>query len=371
MHSPASCPAIGAFAAALALVVLAFASSSGCEFAVPDTVPAFSCIPGPGSCPADMVCASATKQCVAKSQTCPMVGCDAGLSCDTSTLACTPTAGSMDAGPPASCNSLGCACSGPSDCASGICGNELTVTSAVYNAANETSFCTKPCCTSADCDASTVCFATADGGNYCVRPTWLGRSATLGTHSGGAACGADTDCRSGLCAAASCADTCCSTAQSAVECSGGTSCQFGIFPGETFDVHYAAYCAPAAGTGANGSSCTSSSQCLGNLCATGSCHDACRNSADCGSSSQECGYAISPDSTSALIAACSSSLGTGAEGNSCENNNECQSGFCDATSNQCTDVCYADSDCTAGEWHCRPEVVVLGGVSFSYLACGS
>jgi hypothetical protein len=38
---------------------------------------------------------------------------------------------------------------------------------------------------------------------------------------------------------------------------------------------------------------------------------------------------------------------------------------------QCTDVCFADSDCTVDGWRCRPEVAVLGQVSFSYLACGS
>jgi hypothetical protein len=366
MRAPESHPGTGLLAAILAV---AFASSGGCELVVPDTVPAFSCIPAPDSCPSGAVCAPATKQCVVLSLACPTVGCEAGLICDTATLACVP--GPVDAGSPSRCNSSGCPCSGPSDCTSGICGDELTVSADVYDAANETSFCTKPCCTSADCDGSTVCFATASGGNYCVSPSWLGRSSKLGALSSGATCASDSDCRSGLCAGTSCADTCCSTAQSATECSAGTSCQFGTFPGKTFDVHYAAYCAPAPGTGTNGTSCTSSSQCIGDLCASGSCHDACRNSADCGSSSQECGYAISPVATSALIAACSSSLGTGAEGSSCQNNNGCQSGFCDATSNQCTDVCYSDSDCTVEGWRCRPEVVVLGGVSFSYLACGS
>ena len=78
---------------------------------------------------------------------------------------------------------------------------ELTVSTPLYMANNSTNFCTKPCCTTADCDSSTVCFATGAGGNYCVNPTWIGRTATFGTATGGAACKVDSDCRSGLCAA--------------------------------------------------------------------------------------------------------------------------------------------------------------------------
>jgi len=76
--------------------------------------------------------------------------------------------------------------------------------------------------------------------------------------------------------------------------------------------------------------------------------------------------------TSAIVAVCSSALGTGVEGSSCQGDGDCLSGFCDTTSSmQCTDVCFADSDCTVDGWRCRPEVAVLGQVSFSFLACGS
>ncbi len=377
--------------AVLGLALLALSAGTGaCELDVPATVPSFSCVPGPDSCPTDQVCSPATMQCVLRSQACTVVGCPPGISCNKETLACSSGSAAVDGsvgvdgqvvrdGSPDSdassfptCSTLACPCSGAADCQSGICADELTVTSDVYDAAKQESFCTKPCCTSADCDESTVCFATAARGNYCVRPEWLGRTTTVGAGLGGGACSVDADCRSGLCAAMSCADTCCSTAHSATECSPGTTCDFGIFPGNAFDVHYTAYCTATSGTGANGSTCASSEQCMGGLCAQDNrCHDACRNSQDCGSSSQECGYAISPVMTSAFIAACSSSPGTGEEGASCQGDGDCLSGFCDSASMQCTDVCFADSDCTANGWRCRPEVVVLGQVSFSYLACGS
>jgi hypothetical protein len=356
----------------LALVLVAIGvASGGCELAVPDTVPAFSCIPGDHDvCPNDEVCAPATRQCVAPSRTCTSQGCPPGLSCDPGTLACSTA--SSDGGSFSTNHLLGSPCSGPSDCATGICGDQLTVGSSVFGAAGQASFCTKPCCTSADCDGSTACFATAAGGNFCVRPEWLGRATTLGSGLGASSCSADSDCRSGLCAGTSCADTCCSAAMAQAECAPGGTCAFGPFPGRSFDTHLTAYCSAAPGTGANGSACASSSQCLGGLCAPQGlvmvCHDACRNSADCGSSTQECGYGIA---MSAIVTVCSASPGAAIEGSSCTGNSECQSGFCDAASNRCTDVCFADTDCTVDGWRCRPEVAVLAGASFSFLACGS
>jgi len=340
-------PRYAARACARALFALAVtalsAAGGGCELAVPDTVPAFTCVPAAGSCPGDEVCDPVTMQCVPPAHP---VGPDAQA-----------------------CTQVGCDCSGPSDCASGICGDQLTVTTDVYKAASDASFCTRPCCTSADCDASSVCFATAAGGSYCVLPAWLGRSTALGTGRGGAPCGVDSDCRSGICAGQACADTCCSTAHAQADCSPGATCAFGAFPGKSFDVHYTAYCAPASGAGANGASCTGNGQCLAALCAVGTCHDACRSSTDCGSTSEECAYAILP--SFAIVTACATSPGSGEEGTSCQSDAACQSGFCDAASGLCTDVCFADTDCTADGWRCRPEMMALpGGASYSVLACG-
>jgi hypothetical protein len=258
---------------------------------------------------------------------------------------------------------------------SGICGDTTTVTQPVYIAAQKTNFCTKPCCTSADCDGQTVCMATASGGNYCVRPEWLDRSPQLGSALGGAPCELDASCRSGLCTMGTCADVCCSTAQSPSECAGSAVCQFGTFPGRGVDKRFVPFCAAPGGSAATGSVCSAGSGCRSGFCAGDNrCHDACRTSADCGDPALECGYAIPSLTVGGIVSACESSFGgasAGAQGAACANNNGCQSGFCDATSMRCTDVCYGDADCMPPGWSCRPEVVTfLGSASYTVLACG-
>ena len=45
--------------------------------------------------------------------------------------------------------------------------------------------------------------------------------------------------------------------------------------------------------------------------------------------------------------------------------------MCSTTTNECTDVCFANSDCTKSGWRCRPEAETLqGGGKFEVLACG-
>lgn len=346
------------FAARIAGTLL-LGAGAACGLVVTDTVPGFSCLPGADSCPEGQTCEVATHTCVA-------------ASADGGTLPDAPP-GEGGLPPPGGCSHLGCKCAGASDCASGICGDQSTVPAAIYAAAASVNFCTRPCCTSADCDESTVCFGSGEGNRYCVLPAWLGRSSTLGSGQGGASCGADSDCRSGLCAASACADVCCSTAQAASQCAAGSTCRFGVFPGRAFDTRYTALCGVGTdGSGETGASCTADADCRSGLCAPDkACHDACRNSSDCGTPTLECGYALPNFNTSAFITACSKALGTGAMGARCQGNGGCQSGFCDATSMQCTDVCYADSDCTLSGWRCRPEAVILFNHSYSLLACGT
>jgi hypothetical protein len=378
-------------AAALALIL---ALPGACEIAVSDTVPSFACVPGPDSCPTGSVCAPATSQCVPGSRACTTNPCPAGERCDLGSLACVSLDGapgdasileegvvdapatSPEGAPPegsSTCSALGCKCSGASDCASRMCGDELTLTSDIYKAAGNASVCTRACCTSLDCDPGTVCFGTAAGGNYCIRPDWLGRSVLLGSMAGGAPCSTGSDCRSGLCSGTACADTCCSTQLSALECTPGAVCGYANFPGVAFDVHYAAFCASGRGAGPNQSACSSNAQCASNLCPIdGRCHSACRSSADCGDATQHCAYAIPNLAAPAIVAVCSAASGTGAEGASCQGNGDCASGFCDLTPHQCTDVCFGDGDCHFAGWRCRPGVVALpGGGSYSVLACGS
>jgi hypothetical protein len=375
-------------AAALALVL---ATPGACELAVGDAVPSFACVPGPDSCPAGSVCVPSTNQCIPKSRACTVSSCPMGQRCDPGSLACVSLDGASgdavdeavdapgvlpEGAPPdgsPTCSDFGCKCSGASDCASGICGDQLTLTPDIYKAAGNASVCTRPCCTSVDCDPGSVCFGSAAGGNYCVRPEWLGRSVMLGSMAGGAPCSTGSDCRSGICSGTACADTCCSTALSALECAPGAACGYADFPGSAFDVHYVAFCAAGRGVGANQSACSGNAQCTSNLCPIdGRCHSACRTSSDCGDATQHCAYAIPNLAAPAIVAVCSASSGAGVEGASCQGNGDCASGFCGLIAHQCTDVCFADTDCHLAGWRCRPEVVALpGGGSYSVLACGS
>jgi hypothetical protein len=402
------------FATATVAVAL-LASGGGCELAVGDTVPDFACEPNtPDNCPPNTVCDPHRDQCV---QSCTVGGCLGGMQCDVNSHLCadasvqpmTDAAGIdqevdawfLDSGSPApeaavdtsvadtstveeatvpdapggdsgSCTGLMCKCVGNIACDSHICADQLTVGSGLYAAAGGANFCTKPCCTSADCDANTVCYATATGGSYCVLPAWLGRSAQVGAALGGASCSANGNCRSGLCANNSCADTCCSTARSSAECGNGTSCSFGTFPGvPTFDQGFIAYCGQG-GTGQNGAMCNFGDECESTLCYRSSCQNACRNTPDCGGLGYTCGYYRDSMNNATIYAVCAPTRNNSApQGSDCTSDSDCASDFCDPTSSKCTDVCFADADCTASGWRCRPEQIMLqSGGSASVLCCG-
>jgi hypothetical protein len=248
-----------------------------------------------------------------------------------------------------------------------ICADKFTQTPALFGVVGMP-FCTQPCCTSADCTADTVCFATGGGPNYCVLPKWLGRASGLGTGQGGAACSSSADCRSGLCNTTTCADTCCSTAQQASECASGTFCRFAAFPGTGFDTHETAWCGAKIGNLAGGAFCAADNLCQSGKCGVGQCEAVCRTSSDCGGS-QACSYGAAPTlpMNTDIVAACVNATGTTPNGGNCTANNDCQSAFCDGA--HCTEACVTDADCKSG-MHCLPVILKVQG-SYSVLACES
>jgi len=286
-----------------------------------------------------------------------------------------------DAGPgDAGCTGGGilCPCSGASDCSMGtpICAQAVDVGADLGHAG----FCTRPCCTSANCSGGSVCFASGQGGNYCVDPAWLGRSTPASNALGGASCTSGTQCRSGLCVAGGsgkvCADTCCSFASSA-ECTGSTQCSLGFFQGTGFDTHYAARCGPPGGAGTAGSGCSVSSECAGGLCYTDVmppyspfCVQPCAAPDQCGS-----GYACQLDiNGNDIYAGCFNLEGNGTapQGASCTNFASCLGLLCNA--GYCSNTCFSDAVCMAG-WTCKPEQddsYPLGpqGQEYTVLACG-
>ncbi|HEX8793347.1 MAG TPA: hypothetical protein VF765_20530 [Polyangiaceae bacterium] len=393
----------------ISALVAVLGATGGCEFAIGDTVPAFYCNGGPNPCPPGQVCdTQRTHTCVPN---CNTAGCSSGKTCDQGTGVCLPTTmGDSGGMPEVSVNEtsdqdaadvvdsmmtedegsppmetgpdtmnpcpggIKCSCGGDSQCNSKLCVDQLSVGTGLYQAAGSTNFCSQPCCISADCPAGTVCYATGQGGNYCVDPTWIGRSSGSGAKQGGDTCSlGPRDCRSGLCdGSGHCVDTCCSTGQAANECAGSTTCTFGNFPGaNSIDKNFAAYCG-SGGNSAGGSSCSVNSECQSNLCNT-RCANACRNTSDC-TGSNSCEYVIPTMTTPApIVAACYPVQGSLAMGATCDPSNDQCKGFCDPTSNQCTGVCFTDTDCsgTVGGWRCRNETVaVQAGGSYSVLCCG-
>jgi hypothetical protein len=267
---------------------------------------------------------------------------------------------------------VGCKCTGNTDCDSGLCLDKIAATTALYAAAGMSDFCGQTCCTSEDCPTGTVCFGTAQGGNYCVNAAWLGdRVTTRSGLPGGSACMNDGQCRSGLCASPGlCADTCCSTGSS--QCAAGTVCGFAQFPGPTtgFDTHYTANCIPpvAGLQQAGGQLCCADSDCKSNLClanpsGTPICVDACRNSGDCGGGSV-CSYLLPHSSvgSSDTVAGCwPPSTGMGGPGATCTAPAQCKNGLCVGTT--CSDPCFVASDCVSPFSKCvvTPLTVEQGG----------
>jgi hypothetical protein len=281
-----------------------------------------------------------------------------------------PDAAAEATGP---CNTVLCPCTSNSDCTSGICATSDVVGSDLANAPKP-GFCTQTCCISSDCTDSpaSVCFASGRGGNYCVNPDWLQRAAP-GKKLGGAACNANTDCRSGLCTAGSlCADTCCSFPGYSVgvsQCATGAQCALGTFPGAiNADRHFAAFCGTPGGSSPFGATCNSSSECAGGLCyfpPNGNCVEPCSAPSDCAG-----GYACLLDQEQTdIYFACFPSNASAPEGTACSQNSECLGQWCNGNK-RCTNVCVSDSTCING-WHCRPQPFTWGEPPASYqiLAC--
>jgi hypothetical protein len=270
----------------------------------------------------------------------------------------------------APCTGTLCACDNASSCASGLCALSITVGAPLFNAAGGNPFCSKPCCTSANCDDGTVCYGSGQGGNYCVDPKWLGRSAP-GSGRGGAPCSSGADCRSGLCTAAmTCADACCSFPGTA-ECAPGSQCAFGNFPGAvSLDTHFTGLCGPPGGAGAYDAPCGGNGDCAGGLCyqqgSGGNCTRPCATSDECGSGNGCFGEAQGSD----IYFACFPWSATAETGASCSNDDQCRGDWCGSNS-QCSNVCLTDSGCPAG-WHCLPQLDQVPGLgSYVILVCGS
>ena len=321
---------------------LALVIAAGCQLLVPDDVPAFQCDGHDASCPS-------------------------GLRCDTRTGACVLASTLIDGGPPdgdgsdkdagegGKPNGLGTACVRNADCRTGlICGTTNILTTAIIE--EGPSLCTKPCCTSADCESPDfVCWGAATGGNYCVSAAVAERTPpkTAGKKPG-ETCTLATECRSGLCEQGRCLDTCCSEDQ----CAPGTVCRRTTVSGPTAGGgpvrHIVIACAaPNDGGKEVGGDCTSATECKRDICplTLARCTPTCCKISDC-ASGDACLY-ISTNND--RFKACGSPRAGGADaGAACAGDADCYSRLCDVSRGRCVNLCCTSSDCASGE-ECRPS----------------
>lgn len=335
-----------AFACGAALV--------GCQLLVPNEVPDFRCLGSdPSACPPGLVCDTTISRCV---QPAPVR--DAGDEDVDEEPPDAPTA-DADAGPA----DIGQACIKNEDCKNGLlCGTSFSLTSSIIP--DESGMCTKPCCTSADCPSSFICFGAGTGGSYCVPADKAERSPT-GAGKPGEACDAGADCRSGLCDRGRCIDGCCSVN----DCATGTTCRIlrVAVPSPARDTWVCAE--PQVGGVDVGASCQGGVKCQNDNCAGFPlrCRPPCCNSAACvamGNNFGVCAYTtISGSNVFARWCLDQSSKGQTPLGASCNSHDECDSHYCDYESKKCLSVCCVDADCQPQEV-CRPS-----SVTTPYLRC--
>ncbi|MBX3185615.1 MAG: hypothetical protein KF819_01315 [Labilithrix sp.] len=346
------------FASAAAI---ATAAIFGCSLIVPGDVPEFRCTgTDPSSCPPGTTCDTTTSKCVS----------DAGAPVE--------DAGELDAGEDAQPDAqeggeagpldLGGACRVNEDCKSRICGTSTILTTAITGGPGP--ICTTPCCTSAECAPSFVCFNGGTGGGYCVPAALAARTPpSSGGKTPGSTCVNDNECRSGLCTGTPkrCLDTCC--VQN--ECAAGTICRLKSVaaPAPSHDIWICA--TPEVGaTSVPGDACTDSTNCTTDNCiGLGGgriCRPPCSNTASCRTvAGFENGHCLYGSSGSDYFKFCFS--GTTASdsdaGAACVDDSTCQSDYCDPELKKCANVCGRDSDCAPTE-ACRPSAV-----NTPYLRC--
>lgn len=227
-------------------------------------------------------------------------------------------------------------------------------------------YCGRSCRSDADCSGDR-CVNTS-GGPQCVR--FSGSSATCTASSGGCTrdsdcgadqicsggacvprpatgnelgegCAADADCRSGLCLAGTCTQSC--------DWLNTGSCPSGFYCDEDASSCGNGFCVRgAAGSGAMGAPCGADTECASLYCDGGVCTEPCIPG----------GAAVCPSGFTCQVGTlpCRGSCGRGlALGDVCDSNDECTSGACATRGDEtfCTQLCDAGAPCPEG-FTCTP-----------------
>lgn len=319
------------------------------------------CNPGTGRCdpvmtptcvmdsdcnPPSTVCESANGMCVPG---CGTTGCATGQMCNATTGRCQAVQNPTGA-------ALNESCSANADCESGLCFDF---------GGNVGSLCVSSCGTSLDCPTGFTC-ADYSGARTCLNARYF-NGATFSA-ANGASCSSGGDCRSGYCRGGmSCVDSCAEDS----DCS-GTGCRWEEFATD----RYITACAGNVGSGVNGATCSSDSDCRNGVCyGNGICGSMCGSTADCpnGTICGAVNYSrcLVPGGSSCLqwavnlVKACvqvsAGNLGVGAMGTACTSAGDCRDGFCDENSNVCTGACSRNADCPATMKCGMASIGTLGG----------
>lgn len=341
----------------------------GCSLIVPSAVPDYRCTgDAPSSCPSGMVCDAASLMCVA-----PSALPDGGDE---------DTSPGIDAAPdrdgPSGPSPLGGECVVDGDCSAGLlCGTSTILTTRIVPA-NSKPICTKPCCSSTDCDPGFVCHAAATGGNYCVTAERADRTLpSSGASAIGQTCASAADCRFGLCTGRCqndaskfcdksddcggsscvnrrCSDSCCDS----VPCTSGSTCRV-----MTVATHTVWACGAVNAGGKDlGAVCTQNSECRNDNCVgfpTQRCTPPCCSSADCttlGFANNVCAYGQNGNDRIKWCFEPNSAPGAATIGGACALDTDCLSRYCDSELRVCLKVCCTDGDCATDE-RCRPSPV--------------
>jgi len=262
--------------------------------------------------------------------------------------------GGSDAG---DASTSGTSCTSDAQCGSGFCASlQALVGSSVG------SVCSRGCCSSADCpEPGSVCFPTPGGFGACVPVQLVGRT-NPGSGASGAACSADSSCRSAACVDGRCQDTCCSDS----ECSGGTMCTLATLAGST---QKAFLCATPPGGAGTFQSCSAQTDCTSGLCAgKGYCVPTCCNSATCTGQAKTCGYATLGLKGDTIRICAESTPGSKSLGATCSAGSECAGGYCLSATKTCSAACCSDADCgDPNAFACRPQALANGTVALMCL----
>ena len=163
----------------------------------------------------------------------------------------------------------------------------------------------------------------------------------------GAACSANSECRSEWCLNNRCTSGC----SSAIDCSyvSGWSCVLSDITSPNGNMYHG-LCRQAPGSGNTGTVCTANTQCRDGFCdfwagSYGECENFCCTVNDC-PGQYYCAVWLGRDAS--LIKACDwiGTRGSKTFGQGCSANSECQSVFCLAGT--CNSLCCRDTDCPGG-----------------------